>query len=78
MLRITYRNVTGRELDLMVSSKQKIKETLRVLNDTQIYHMSSKIPDYVIARRRNRRVPTECTYEQAEIYEGDILEIPET
>lgn len=76
MLKITYRNALGRELELMISSKQKIKETIRVLNDNPVYHMSAQMPDYVMARRKNRRIPTELTYEQAAVYEGDILEIP--
>lgn len=78
MLKITYRNTAGRELELMVSGRQKIKETLRVLNDNPAYHMSAQIPDYIMARRKNRRISTESTYEQAAIYEGDILELPES
>lgn len=63
-------------IDLLIDNMQKIKDTLRTVEEAEI------LPDfewesayYVKSLRMNRRLSVFCSYEEAGIYSGDILEI---
>lgn len=76
-LKLTWR-IPGqnKDLNLLVSEEQKIKETLQVLAERGL--VPGKMADsvrYVRALRTKQRVNILLTYKEGNIYFGDILQI---
>ena len=66
----------GESIDLLINQKQKIKDTLDVIEEVQ------GLPDviladihYVKSLRMNRRLSVFSSYAEEGVFSGDILEI---
>lgn len=65
-------------LDIQVNREQKIKDTLLILSRAELLSGENTEHGFRIYSRRLRElVEGELTYVQAEIYNGDILELME-
>lgn len=76
-LKLTWR-ISGqnRDLNLLVSEEQKIKETLQVLVERGLVPAeTADSVSYVRALRTNHQVNILLTYKEGNIYFGDILQI---
>ncbi|MGN0305128.1 MAG: hypothetical protein ACI4D2_03120 [Lachnospiraceae bacterium] len=76
-LTITYYNVhTKKAYDIMADREQRIKTTVRVLQETmpEIFDGIEE-PVNVQSERTKRRINIEKTYREAGIYQGDILRL---
>ena len=65
--------VSGMKTDIQVDNQQRIKTTLRVLNENMNEFIFGETIDQIGIKSSGRRVSTESTYEEAKIYTGDIL-----
>lgn len=75
MLTITMQ-VEQKQLDIMVLPQQRILEVLKVLRENGLFIM--KIEDKSIySRRRKEYINQNLTFQQASIFNGDILEVRE-
>ncbi len=75
-LRLTWRVKGQRDIDLIVSTEQKISETIDILAEKELFDRD--IIDsvkYVKSLRTNNQVNILLTYNEANIYSGDILEL---
>lgn len=68
---IQSREETTKELTIMVDSRQQICNTIKELKREKL--TLTRIPGYIRSWRKKTRISTEKTYEEAEIYNGDIL-----
>ncbi|MGN1196441.1 MAG: hypothetical protein ACI4TA_02455 [Acetatifactor sp.] len=76
-LTITYYNVhTQKAYDIMADREQRIKTTVRVLQETmpEIFDGIEEMVN-VQSTRTKRRINMEKTYREAGIYQGDILRL---
>ncbi len=75
-LRLTWRARGQKDIDLIVSAEQKISETMNILAEREIFEKdivdSAK---YIKSLRTNNQVNILLTYNEANIYAGDILEL---
>ena len=75
-LKLTWRVMGKRDMDLLVFDEQKIAETMEILIDKGI--LDDEIADtvkYVKSMRTNNQVNILLTYNEANIFSGDILEL---
>lgn len=63
------------ETDIKVFEHQKIKDTLSILYNEKIIAINPDNPIAIRSERKAEMISKEMTYEQAEIYNGDILYI---
>ena len=76
-LRLTWRIKGQRDLELLVSDGQKIKETMEILAERGLIdEETAERVRFVRAMRKNNQVSVLLTYREAEVYSGDIL-VPE-
>lgn len=68
---IQSREETTKELTIMVDSRQQICNTIKELKREKL--TLTRTPGYIRSWRKKTRISTEKTYEEAEIYNGDIL-----
>lgn len=63
-----------RMFDLQVNTDQKIKSTLRILQEAGLISEDEFVKmKYVYSERQKRKINIGVTYEQAQIYQGDII-----
>ncbi|TCL60976.1 hypothetical protein EDD76_10173 [Kineothrix alysoides] len=68
--------IRNERLDIQVNREQKLQETLEILADSgRLPCLSAEDSQTVHSMRRKERINTKLTYEQANIYTGDILYI---
>ncbi len=73
-LRLTWRIKGQRDLELLVSDGQKIKETMEILAERGFMEEeAAEAVRYIRAMRKNNQVSVLLTYREADIYSGDIL-----
>lgn len=63
------------ETDIKVFERQKIKDTLSILYNEKIIAINPDNPIAIRSERKAEMISKEMTYEQAGIYNGDILYI---
>lgn len=63
------------ELDVMVNSQQRIIDTIQILQEAGKLPVIGRLPSKLRSVRKKYMIQPEQTYEQANIYYGDILEI---
>lgn len=63
------------ETDIKVFEHQKIKDTLSILYNEKIITINPDNPIAIRSERKAEMISKEMTYEQAGIYNGDILYI---
>ena len=63
------------ETDIKVFEHQKIKDTLSILYNEKIIAINPDNPIAIRSERKAEMISKEMTYEQAGIYNGDILYI---
>ena len=61
------------ETDIKVFEHQKIKDTLSILYNEKIIAINPDNPIAIRSERKAEMINKEMTYEQAGIYNGDIL-----
>jgi uncharacterized ubiquitin-like protein YukD len=66
---------TNFETDIKVFEHQKIKDTLSILYNEKIIAINPDNPIAIRSERKAEMISKEMTYEQAGIYNGDILYI---
>lgn len=66
---------TNFETDIKVFEYQKIKDTLSILYNEKIIAINPDNPIAIRSERKAEMISKEMTYEQAGIYNGDILYI---
>ena len=66
---------TNFETDIKVFEHQKIKDTLSILYNEKIIAINPDNPIVIRSERKAEMISKEMTYEQAGIYNGDILYI---
>ena len=66
---------TNFETDVEVFEHQKIKDTLSILYNEKIIAINPDNPIAIRSERKAEMISKEMTYEQAGIYNGDILYI---
>ncbi|MCR4697122.1 MAG: hypothetical protein K5654_07395 [Lachnospiraceae bacterium] len=69
---VTFKYIDN-NIDIKIYEKNKLKNVVEVLRKTRFSEMEQC--DYVFSVRKNEMVSTELSAEEAEIYNGDILEI---
>lgn len=67
---ISYEGILG---DFKVNRKQKIEDTITVISEGTLFFEGKKEKYTIFSKRRGERINRHLTYEQAEIYAGDIL-----
>ena len=72
-LKLTWRMAEGKDIDLLVSREQKIAETRDVLLEKGLLCETAEDADYIRSLRTKKQAGIWLTYEEAEIYSGDIL-----
>ena len=72
---ITLRQNTEKNgMDIKVNREQRIMDTLLILIDGRILQGQSELENNTIySERLDEKIDVKMTYEQAEIYNGDIL-----
>ncbi len=74
MLMISFRpEYEEKEATVSVDDGQVIGQTMQVLKEAGIFPKEAKI---VRSMRTKERIPTESTYRESRIYNGDILIFP--
>lgn len=63
------------KIDVLLDNRQKIMDTLNVLEEQGEWMPNGEVVRYVKSQRRNRRISVFNTYEKAQIYSGDLLHI---
>ena len=63
------------QIDLKVNRKQKIEDAISVLEDNGMLLIQETDNYMIFSERKRVRINRHLTYEQAEIYSGDILYI---
>ncbi len=66
---------TNFETDIKVFEHQKIKDTFSILYNEKIIAINPDNPIAIRSERKAEMISKEMTYEQAGIYNGDILYI---
>lgn len=69
---VTFKYIDN-NIDLKINEKNKLKNVVEVLRKTKFSEMEPC--DNVFSVRKNETVSTDLSAEEAEIYNGDILEI---
>ena len=78
-LRLTWRVKDQPDMDLLVSDEQKIAETMEILVEKGLLDMeTADSATYMKSLRTNNQVNIFLTYQEAEIYSGDILVLVDT
>lgn len=71
MLMISFRSEReAKEITISVDDEQIIGRTMNVLAEAGIFHTKAQI---VRSMRTKERIPTENTYKESRIFNGDIL-----
>lgn len=66
------------EIDIKVNREQRIGDTMLILLDGGILPMRvQKEKEHIFSKRKNQYIDMDFSYEEAEIYNGDILYIIE-
>ncbi len=63
------------ELDVMVNSQQRMIDTIQILQEAGRLPVIGRRPSKLRSARKKYMIQPEQTYDQANIYYGDILEI---
>lgn len=72
---VTFINRQNR-IDLLIDNMQKIKDTLNTVEEAGLLPDSEwESVHYVKSLRMNRRLSVFCSYKEAGIYSGDVLEV---
>jgi len=67
-------NTKKNEMDIKVNREQRIMDTLLILIDGGILQEQSDLEKNTIySERLDKKIDVKMTYEQAEVYNGDIL-----
>lgn len=67
-------NTKKNEMDIKVNREQRIMDTLLILIDGGILQEQSDLENNTIySERLDKKIDVKMTYEQAEVYNGDIL-----
>ena len=77
MLRLTIK-LTNRNIsrDIMVNPDQKIVDTLRILEENNILSMDEDMEKILVkSERKKKYINSRLSYRQAEIFNGDLLQI---
>lgn len=75
-IKITFKNPgSGQEINLKLDSGQRIKTTLKVLNENVKGYCPLSEIEEVRLQDNGRRINPDLTYEEAAIYTGSILEV---
>ncbi len=78
-LKLTWRVKNQPDMDLIVSDEQKIAETMEVLVEKGLLEAeAADSAKYMKSLRTNNQVNIFLTYQEAEIYSGDILVLENT
>ena len=78
-LKLTWRVKDQPDMDLLVSDEQKIAETMGILVEKGLLDMeTADSATYMKSLRTNNQVNIFLTYQEAEIYSGDILVLVDT
>ena len=78
-LKLTWRVKDQPDMDLLVSDEQKIAETMEILVEKGLLDMeTADSATYMKSLRTNNQVNIFLTYQEAEIYSGDILVLVDT
>lgn len=64
---------TNQMIDIQMDQKQRIKTTLRVLAENRMEFMPFQNNQIVRIKKSGRRISTEQTYEEAGIYNGEVI-----
>lgn len=75
MIEITLKCGPDMETDLAVNEWQPMKETLRILAENRLIFFHSTDITRLYSARRNEFIDSELSYQEAGIYNGDILSI---
>lgn len=74
MICITLRDLSEkRTFDLQVNTDQKIKNTLQILQEAGMVSKEVSTATHVYSERQKQQINTGISYEQAQIYQGDII-----
>lgn len=66
------------EIDIKVNREQRIGDTMLILLDGGILPMGiQKEKNHIFSKRKHQNINMDLSYEEAEIYNGDILYILE-
>lgn len=75
-LKLTWRIEGQTDIDVIVNSEQTIVETIQVLSESGMVDCGNIINTrYVKSLRQMKQVNTFLSYDEAEIYTGDIIEL---
>lgn len=79
-MQITVTFSNGKEsINLLIDNRQKIRDTLNTIDEISVFpDFRIETVCYVKSLRMNRRLSVFCSYEEAGIYSGDIVEICNT
>lgn len=61
--------------DFMINRKQKVSDTLQILEESAVFRMENDMEYKVFSERKKEWIDTTVTYEQAGIFTGDILKL---
>lgn len=64
-------------IDLLVDKRQKVMDTINILNESGEIISDRGVCEvrYVKSIRMNKQIPVYCSYEEAGVYSGDVLQI---
>ena len=71
---ITFMNKTNVS-DFKVAKQQRIIDVLKVLNEDTEFNINITNAKYILSTRLQEKVNTFKTFQEARIYNGDLLEI---
>lgn len=72
-LKISWRSESQRDMDLIVSSDQKIVETMQILAEKGLIEEVPNSIQYIKSLRTSNQINTLLTYSEANLFSGDIL-----
>ncbi len=73
MLTITIRSLSeNKSIDIKINEKQKISNTIAVLEDAGLLKCNGRIPK-VRSKRNRKRIDMNSTYQESNVFNGDIL-----
>lgn len=76
MLTLTIKK-EDKSVDIMVNEEQKIRNTISVLIESDMFKMEQC--DYVVqSARMGKKIDPSCSYRDSHIYNGDVLSIEYT
>lgn len=63
-------------IDLRIDNRQKIIDTMKTVEETGWLFTDGEDENYYVkSLRKSRRISAFCSYEEAGIYSGDVLEV---